>query len=196
MKLEFEHIIETFLSEKIGHSSKFLTLSLANALRLVLTEKYNDLAFHSASIGNLASEHISSDIRRDKIYWLDRIHENPIENQFLDYIDSFVKYLNMTCYTGITDYEFHYTLYEAGSFYRTHIDSFKDHNQRAFSMITYLNPDWKESDGGQLIIYEADGEKIISPLHNSMIFFKSNELPHEVMETHVPRMSITGWLKR
>lgn len=58
--------------------------------------------------------------RIDKIYWLDRKHNNTAENDFFDLVDRFVEHLNQTCYTGITGYEFHYTLYEPGAFYKKH----------------------------------------------------------------------------
>jgi len=56
---------------------------------------------------------------------LDRGHENEYENDFLDQIDDFIKYLNRSCFAGITSYEFHYSLYEIGSFYKRHLDQFK-----------------------------------------------------------------------
>jgi Rps23 Pro-64 3,4-dihydroxylase Tpa1-like proline 4-hydroxylase len=52
--------------------------------------------------------------------------------------------LNATCYTGITDYEFHYTLYEKGSFYKKHFDQFRNNDSRQYSMIMYLNTNWQK----------------------------------------------------
>jgi Rps23 Pro-64 3,4-dihydroxylase Tpa1-like proline 4-hydroxylase len=66
--------------------------------------------------------------------------------------DHFILFLNSTCYTGITGYEFHYTLYEAGTFYKKHIDQFRNDKSRAYSMIMYLNAAWKEGDGGELFL--------------------------------------------
>ena len=37
---------------------------------------------------------------------------------------------------------------------------------------------------------------IVGPRYaGKSVFFKSNELEHEVLVTYLPRMSITGWLK-
>jgi len=77
---------------------------------------------HAAGTGNKIIVEHNKLFRNDMIYWLDRKHENSSENSFLDMIDSFVLYLNETCYTGIKDYEFHYALYEQGSFYKKHLD--------------------------------------------------------------------------
>ena len=110
-------------------------------------------------------------------------------------MDKFISYLNETCYTGITSYEFHYTMYEKGSFYHKHIDQFKNDDSRKYSMILYLNADWKTGDGGELCIHHDDYLQYITPNIGKSVFFKSNELIHEVMLNNVPRMSITGWLK-
>jgi SM-20-related protein len=107
-------------------------------------------------------------------------------------MDRFVSHLNRSCYAGITGYEFHYTLYEKGSFYKRHLDNFKQNGTRAFSMIMYLNT---EVSGGALRIYQGDGFQDIDPNSGKSVFFKSDQLEHEVLITHLPRMSITGWLK-
>jgi SM-20-related protein len=117
------------------------------------------------------------------------------ENLFFDLMDRFVAYLNSTCYTGITGYEFHYALYETGSFYKRHLDQFRSNKSRAFSMIMYLNADWETKDGGELCVYHADRIQTIAPENGKCVFFRSNELEHEVLVTHKPRLSITGWLK-
>ena len=103
--------------------------------------------------------------------------------------------MNNTCYTGITGYEFHYTLYPEGSFYKKHLDQFRNNNSRKYSMIMYLNADWEAADGGELCITQHDHLQMISPQNGKAVFFKSNEMEHEVLITNKPRMSITGWLK-
>lgn len=156
---------------------------------------YSKKLLLSAKTGNDSLIVQNSLVRSDKIYWLDRKHNNTYENDFFDLMDSFVSYLNMTCYTGITGYEFHYTLYEKGSFYKKHLDQFRNNESRQYSMIMYLNADWEEKDGGELCIHHADNLQYISPVNGKSVFFKSSELVHEVLLTNKPRMSITGWLK-
>ena len=149
----------------------------------------------AAGTGNTAIVSLDKLVRSDVIYWLDRTHNNQHENDFFDVMDRFVLFLNATCYTGITGYEFHYTLYEKGSFYKTHIDQFHKHGSRAFSMVMYLNENWKFGDGGELCIHHNDKLEHISPMNGKSVFFNSSELAHEVLLTNEPRMSITGWLK-
>ena len=150
----------------------------------------------AAGIGNPAKLTQNSAIRSDAIYWLDRANNNEHENVFLDQVDAFVSYLNRSCYTGITGYEFHFALFDKGSFYRKHLDQFQDNSSRQFSMITYLNENWQPEDGGELCIYDGDVAQKIAPTNRKTVFFKSNELVHEVLESHKPRLSVTGWLRR
>lgn len=158
-------------------------------------ELYAGKQLQSAGTGNNQQVAHNKLFRSDMIYWLDRKHENIHENSFFDLMDSFVSYLNETCYTGIRGYEFHYTLYEEGSFYKKHLDQFKNNDSRQFSMIMYLNDAWQAADGGELCIHQGSNTRNISPINGRSVFFKSNELEHEVLITNKPRMSITGWLK-
>ncbi len=149
-----------------------------------------------AGTGNDGKLTHDNKVRGDSIYWLDRKHEDVYENEFFDQIDDFIKYLNRSCFAGITNYEFHYSLYETGSFYQKHLDQFQDNSSRKYSMISYLNTDWQAIDGGELLIYQSYNNKKITPTQGKTVFFKSNELQHEVLVTKERRMSITGWLKR
>lgn len=149
-----------------------------------------------AGIGQKTDFHKDEAYRRDKILWLEKTSANPAEVSFLLLINSFMEFLNQTCYAGIQDFEFHYALYEKGSFYKRHLDQFSHNDSRIYSVIIYLNEDWKQGDGGELILYKESGEVKIAPQIGTMVFFDSAVLPHEVLETHVPRFSLTGWLKR
>lgn len=195
MQPQFEELISGFLEKRVGIANEFLSPDLASHLKSNLVTLYENEALELAGIGNAHLLNHDNTIRRDKIFWLDRQNNNPHENQFLDMIDSFISYLNRTCYTGIKSCEFHYALYEEGAFYKRHIDQFKSDDSRAFSMIMYLNESWKHQDGGELKIYQGTGIQTISPQNKKCVFFKSNELEHEVAVTHATRMSVTGWLR-
>lgn len=191
----FDTLIDSFIANKIGIAENFINEELAIQLKANLNKLHQSHQLLSAGIGNKPIVDQDKLIRSDRIYWLDRAHNDQFENQFFDLMDKFVSYLNETCYTGITSYEFHYTLYEKGSFYNKHLDQFKNNDSRKYSMILYLNSDWKTGDGGELCIHHLDHLQYISPNNGKSVFFKSNELVHEVMLNNEPRMSITGWLK-
>ena len=191
----FDCLIDSFIDNKVGLANDFLSVSLAAGMKANLLALYSEKQLVSAGIGNNSVQNHDKLIRNDKIYWLDRSHNNPFEINFFELMDSFVSHLNSTCYTGITGYEFHYTMYEKGSFYKKHLDQFKNNKSRAYSMIMYLNVDWEAKDGGELCIYHPDYVQIIAPQNGKCVFFKSSELEHEVLMTNAPRLSITGWLK-
>ncbi len=148
-----------------------------------------------AGTGNKVNIHQDKLIRSDVIFWLDRKHNNQYENSFFDLIDLFVIHLNSTCFTSISSYEFHYAMYDKGSFYKKHLDRFRNDSSRQFSFIFYLNPDWKAADGGELCVYLDKRVQLIAPEMGKTVFFKSSELEHEVLLTNKARLSIVGWLK-
>lgn len=192
----FDTLINSYIENKVGIAEHFIGTVLAGHLRDRLIGLNEDKLLLAGGTGNEDARADTGLIRSDTLYWLDRKHDNASENEFLTLIDHFVSYLNSTCYTGITGYEFHFTLYKKGAFYKRHLDQFRNDRSRQYSMVIYLNEDWQEPDGGQLLIHEADHAYTISPTSGKSIFFKSSELEHEVMITTRPRMSITGWLKQ
>ena len=150
----------------------------------------------AAGIGNEVVKDAGQKMRSDKIYWMDKNNDNIYEQEFLQLAEDFIGRLNSTCYTGINGYEFHYAVYEEGSFYKRHKDQFKNDSGRKYSLINYLNKNWLEEDGGQLLVYQNETVQKILPNAQTAVFFKSNEMEHEVTMAHRSRMSITGWLKR
>jgi SM-20-related protein len=191
----FNELIDSYIESRVGISKGFLNSSLTSNLRENLIALYEGKQLTSAGTGDENHVVQNKEVRRDMIYWLDRKHDNRYENEFLDLMDQFVVHLNRTCYTGITGYEFHYALYEAGSFYKKHLDQFKNSDSRQYSMILYLNTEWSEDDGGELRIYHSDRFENIAPVDGKAVFFKSSEMEHEVLVTRNPRMSVTGWLR-
>ncbi|MEV4886318.1 SM-20-related protein [Chitinophaga ginsengisegetis] len=197
MQQAFDTLINSFIESKVGISENFLSSQLSNDLKENLLHLHSEKSMLAAGTGNQPLVNQDKSVRGDIIYWLDRQHNNAHENAFFDVMDAFVAYLNQSCYTGITGYEFHYTLYETGSFYKKHLDQFRNNDSRQYSMIIYLNAGWLPADGGQLSIYHANGDaQQVDPSSGKTVFFKSSELEHEVQLTNKPRLSITGWLKR
>ena len=195
MENNFETLIATYIENKVGISEHFLSNTLANNLKLNLIALNTKSLLVEAGIGNAKKVTYDGAIRSDSIYWLDKKHNNAFENEFFAQIEEFILYLNRSCFAGITGYEFHYSLYESGDFYLKHLDQFKNNPSRKYSMISYLNADWQESDGGELLIHQLDNNQKIAPTQGKTVFFKSDELVHEVLVTNNTRMSITGWLK-
>ena len=196
MNTAFDLLLDSYINNHIGIDNCFLSEALANGLQQNIVQLQKDELMTAAGIGNEEVKDAKQKMRGDKIYWLDKKHDNIYEQEFLQQIEDFIDHLNSTCYTGINAYEFHYAVYEEGSFYKRHKDQFKNDNNRKYSLINYLNRDWLEGDGGQLLVYQDETVQKILPRSQTAVFFKSDEIEHEVTKANRSRMSITGWLKR
>jgi SM-20-related protein len=196
MKTQFDILIDSYLENKVGIDSSFLGLDLSNGLEQNIKDLQHDDSMVPAGIGNNTLKDHEQKLRGDKIYWMDKSHDNIFEQEFLHLVENFIEHLNRTCYTGINAYEFHYAVYEKGSFYKRHKDQFENNNNRKFTLINYLNKNWVEEDGGQLNIFQKNEIQHISPEAQTAVFFKSDEMEHEVTLANKERISITGWLSR
>lgn len=197
MEAKFEELVAGFITGQVGISEAFISPALSAALVLNLLNLQKDGSLTTAGIGNDTTKSNTLSIRSDKTSWLETDTKNIAEMEFLDIIAEFISHLNRTCYTGLNACEFHYALYDEGTFYGRHKDQFRNNNNRKFSMISYLNEDWLTTDGGQLIIHHQDrAAQNILPGNCKTVFFQSDVLEHEVAVATRPRMSVTGWLKR
>ncbi|HLV38398.1 2OG-Fe(II) oxygenase [Xanthomarina sp.] len=197
---QYERIIEDVLAQQYCLVEDFFTPEEVSVLRQSLIQKHKEDTFKKAAIGNRVNEIIIKSIRGDVILWMDELKANEAELLFFNKINSLVYYLNKTCFLGITYKEFHYALYPKGTFYKRHIDTFKNDDRRKLSIVCYLNEDgWLPENGGELVLYlEPNGkeeEKVIYPFPGRVVIFESQIIEHEVKPVNTERMSITGWLK-
>ncbi|WP_333657809.1 2OG-Fe(II) oxygenase [Flavobacterium sp.] len=121
MEASFETLIASYIENNVGIATNFLSVALCEHLvDNILMLEANEL-LQQAGIGNDNKLQQNALVRRDTIYWLDKKHNNIHEDAFFAKIDAFVLYLNQSCYAGIMDYEFHYSLYETDDFYKKHL---------------------------------------------------------------------------
>lgn len=150
-----------------------------------------------AAIGRADTHQDNAQVRTDSTLWL--TGETPAQKQFLAQMDGLRGDLNRALFMGLFDYEAHYALYEAGGFYRKHVDAFQGQKNRIVSTVTYLTPDWAEGDEGHLVLYDPqDQEREIArvlPQAGTLAIFLSAEIPHEVLPPARPRASIAGWFR-
>lgn len=191
----YENIITNLSEKKYAIIDTFFDEELLGGLLETANKNILQSKLHEAGIGNQSSLSVNKQIRSDKILWLDEKGGNRFEKRFFEKINHFSDYLNQTCYTGINGSEFHYACYEPGTFYKKHIDRFKNDNARKFSVITYLNLNWKDDSGGELVVYTLHEKVVVKPEFGKTVIFKSDELEHEVLVSNNRRLSITGWLK-
>ncbi|MBL7555162.1 MAG: 2OG-Fe(II) oxygenase [Bdellovibrionaceae bacterium] len=181
------YICDAFLdTESVIHWKQFI-------------ERHNDdRPFRDSTIGKKGHEVKNANIRSDKILW---IHDFSGETQGIgDWLTELSAELKNYFRLPIDDIEAHFAIYPAGARYEKHIDNGTGLNNRLFTFIFYLNPNWKPGDGGELVIYDPNHSEQeicrVQPRGGTFVLFRSDLFHHEVLQAQVPRYSFTGWLRR
>jgi hypothetical protein len=103
--------------------------------------------------------------------------------------------------------ELMYAYYPPGGYYRRHRDAepYSMSNWRKYSLLLYLNRrDWSSEMGGQLRLHrDSGGDALpndelpnfidVSPRGGTLVLFRSDLVPHEVLDTQMDRIAIVGW---
>jgi SM-20-related protein len=193
----FEDCVASLMDRDYCVADDFLDAADSRRLLEQLLEMHGQGRFKKAGIGRGGDFQRNATIRGDEILWVEKQGDGGALAQFLDKMEAMIAYFNRHCFTGIRDYEAHFAVYPPGTYYHRHLDQFKANDHRRFSFILYLNADWEPAHGGELRIYlpDAEGETSmdIAPVAGRVVCFRSATVPHEVLTTHVPRYSITGW---
>ncbi|MAA61264.1 2OG-Fe(II) oxygenase [Idiomarina loihiensis] len=148
-----------------------------------------------AGIGRQQNQTINTMVRNDRIYWL--TPEEPRHKDYLSIMDELRHEFNRELFLGLFDYECHLAHYPKGAFYKKHLDAFKGRSNRVLTTVFYLNPEWQETDGGQLVIYGDKGQVLetVLPKQGRLVVFLSDRFVHEVQRSERDRFSITGWFR-
>ena len=106
-----------------------------------------------------------------------------------------------------------YVYYPQGGYYRRHRDAVPNSASalRKYSLLLYLNPpSWDPIDNaGQLRLHLDGGNDDrpptnvvrpnyidVNPLGGTLVLFKSEAIPHEVLNTNAERYALVGWYNR
>ena len=149
--------------------------------------------FHAAAIGRGMEQQRNRFVRRDLIHWLDE--REPALAPWRAWTESLREHLNRRLFLGLFSFESHLAHYRPGDFYRTHVDAFRGEANRVISLVCYLNEDWKQGDGGELVLYSDAGPVTVQPTGRTVVMFLSEEIPHEVKPAQRDRYSVTGWFR-
>jgi len=192
---------ENILEQIVDNIARHGYVVLDNVLEPdVVNALYNDIStlqnLSKAQIGRGAQRQKVESICSDKTLWLEGNRKS--EEAYLLWMESLRGMMNKELYMGLSNYEAHFAHYETGAFYQKHFDVLRGANKRLLTTVFYLTPDWKEGDGGELVIYDETGEKVLEkvpPYMGRMVIFLSDKFPHEVLATNKDRYSIAGWFK-
>lgn len=176
-----EHIFPNELVEALCHEA----------------ENIDSQEMRQAGIGRDNDHQVILKARRDRIQWIDRT--SLARACFLDCLEHFRIVLNRRLLLGLFDYEAHFARYQQGDFYEKHLDAFKGKSNRVLSTVLYLNKDWRDDQGGELIMFdELEPEREIlrvTPKAGRLVTFLSESFYHEVKPAQSERHSIAGWFR-
>jgi SM-20-related protein len=171
-------------------------LEALSGLLFARCQDNDPLRFQAARIGRGQEKKQIESIRGDVISWLD--DADSTDHAYLVWMEQLRQGLNAALFLGLFDFECHYAIYGAGAGYARHSDVLSGAKNRVLSTVLYLNEDWQLADGGQLVLFEPVGTKVIAtvdPLFGTMIIFLSDAFPHQVLMAHKKRRSIAGWFR-
>jgi SM-20-related protein len=194
-----DHIVEQIAAEGWMALPGFLDAAAVRALALESVALFGQGVFHEAAIGGGAQQHLDGDVRADQIFWLEPAGSGDAQRDCLARFEDLRLRLNRDLQLGLFDFECHFARYAPGAFYRRHVDQFSRDSRRRVSSILYLNPDWGDDDGGELRLYlerKAGSPYVdIRPTGGTLVLFRSERFPHEVLPATRERLSLTGWYK-
>ncbi len=191
---------EKLYNEVIDAVAKQGYVVIENALDIALLEELVSYAksatrYKSAGISSSAALRVDKTRRSDKTLWLEE--DGGVQSNYLSFANGLREAVNRTLYMGLSYYEAHFALYEAGDFYEKHLDAFRGSKNRVLTTVLYLNEAWSEADGGSLCIYDAEDNLVqkVLPKMGTLVVFLSDKFPHEVLLAKKERYSIAGWFR-
>jgi SM-20-related protein len=115
-------------------------------------EKYAD-----AGIGRGTDFLKAESVRSDEICWI--TGESDAGNRWIDWTSRLQRFLNQRLFLGLFSFESHFAHYAPGAYYKRHYDAFRGQANRILTVVIYLNPEWEDTDGGELVLYRDDQDR-------------------------------------
>jgi len=207
----------------------FLPPDLVSALNEDVSSLRSNQQFNIAKIGQDSTNKLNTDIRvaetcfigrqklqdspdaaRDRLYdALDSVRADLSANPVLDEKSASGELTKAAAALDSNLSELLYAFYPQGGFYRRHRDAIPGSASvlRCYSLLLYLNENWKEEDAGQLRMHFDNGGDFcpdgqdpnyvdVEPRGGTLVLFKSDQIPHEVLDTASERSAVVGWYNR
>ena len=197
MKIKIENILKDLEQQGWSVQEHFFSEQLISELKETLTSLRQKGILKQAGIGRKNDFHIEQSIRSDEISWFDENNINESQEKFLSITRQIQDAINQHFFLGLFELEVHFALYSPNAFYKRHIDQHKNQDTRVLTLITYLNENWSDEDGGELQLYLKNSEAVsVSPNAGTLVCFFSADFEHEVLPAKRERASLTGWFRK
>lgn len=150
-----------------------------------------------AAVGRGPIRRRASEVRGDRIAWLDESAASPAESAARAGFETLRAAMNRELMMGLERFDAHYAIYPHGAHYGRHLDRFRGDDARALSCVLYLNRAWRPEDGGALRLHlDEVGARDVLPQGGTLVVFLAGRLEHEVLPALRTRTSLTGWFSR
>ena len=179
-------------------NTEFLPDTTWRALDAEVRARHADGGFDAAGVGTRKTRRVASDVRGDRIRWLEPTAASAALQDALSRLDDLRVTLNRELQLGLFEFEGHFALYPPGAGYRRHRDQHRGSRARTLSCALYLNAEWKAEDEGQLRLYMESGGgdyRDVLPEGGTLVCFLSGRFWHEVLPARRERLSLTGWFR-
>ena len=178
---------------------RFISPGLMTQLAEEARRDWSAGEFRPAGVGRGEELVVRPEIRSDHVNWIDSNDCSPALSSYLQQLEQLRQAINSRLYLGLFDFEGHLAVYPPSSYYRRHLDQFRNVGLRTVSTVLYLNEDWHANDGGQLRLFsdpdDPQAYEEILPIGGRLVTFLSADFEHEVRPARRERLSLTGWFK-
>ena len=194
---KIENILTDLDQQGWSVQKQFFPKELLQELSETLSSFRKQGLLNQAGVGRKEGFHIEQSIRSDEISWFDEANLNDAQKKYIAITKELQDEINQRFYLGLFELEVHFALYSPNAFYKRHLDQHKNQDTRVLTLITYLNENWNEEDGGELQIYLKNGQIVsVLPKAGTVVCFFSAEFEHEVLPAKRERASLTGWFRK
>jgi SM-20-related protein len=191
----FESVVTDLVEKGFSIQENGLPQFVVDAL-IMCQNTLNSREYKTAGIGRADDFQHAKSVRGDQICWITGSSEEGA--LWLSWCEAMQQYVNRSLFMGLFSFESHFACYEPGKFYKRHVDAFRGQSNRVLSLVAYLNDEWQQSEGGELVLYrdELDNKGIsILPKKGTFVVFLSEQFPHEVLPATRARHSVAGWFR-
>ena len=197
MKNQIKNILSDLEHQGYSIQENFFSSNLTHDLKETLSSLHEQDLLKQAGIGRKNNFHIEQSIRSDVISWFDESKLSPSQAKFLQITEQLQSAINECLFLGLFEFEVHFAMYAPNAFYKRHLDQHKNQDTRVVTIISYLNENWEDDDGGELKVYLKNNKSfLVKPKAGTLVCFMSAEFEHEVLPAKRERASLTGWFRK
>lgn len=193
-----ERVVHDLASQGWSVQEQYLNVRDLGLLINECEQLWTNGCLRPAGIGKGADYQVRPNVRGDHIRWMDMEEPSEAQRRYQTGLEELRRMINRHLFLGLFEFEGHFAVYEPGARYQRHLDRFQGTEARTVTCVLYLNPGWREEDGGQLRIhFDQPGDSFMDvlPKAGTLVSFLSGKFYHEVLPGNRRRMSLTGWLK-